>query len=292
LESELQKLIDDNLTQLFGFTFIKAQPSVEGEPFRLDTVAYDPSSNAFVIIEYKNIKSGSLVDQGYTYLNILLKNKADFVLLYNEKIGKPKAKKDFDWTQTRIIFVAPKFNDYQKRAASFEDLPIFLYEVSRYENDIVSVMPIGKVPVRVGQGSKSSSEVKSQSALETVNREIEVYTEDMHLAKGNETIKDLYDRIKEAILSWDDTTVDVKKVYIAFKLQTNFTDIMVQNKSLKIAINLRIGELNDPQGIAKDMVTVPTGHHGNGDYQVEIKNDDDLEYVLSLIKQAYKKQKA
>ena len=54
-------------------------------------------------------------------------------------------------------------------------------------------------------------------------------------------------------------------------------------------INLRKGELNDPQGLARDISV--TGHHGNGDYQIQISTDDDLEYVLSLIKQAYKKQK-
>lgn len=30
------------------------------------------------------------------------------------------------------------------------------------------------------------------------------------------------------------------------------------------------------------------GHWGNGDYQVIVKNDDDLEYIMSLIKQAIK----
>lgn len=77
-------------------------------------------------------------------------------------------------------------------------------------------------------------------------------------------------------------------MYVAFKVQTNFADITIQNRALKIWINLSKGELNDPHGLARDVSTI--GHHGNGDYQVQISNDDDLEYVLSLIKQAYKKQ--
>jgi predicted transport protein len=289
LESELQRLIDDNLTQVFGFTFIKDQFAIEGEPFRLDTVAYDPSVNAFVIIEYKNIKNASLVDQGYTYLQILLKRKADFVLLFNEQLKETKTAKDFDWSQSRIVFISPKFTDYQKRAATFEDMPFALFEVSRYDSDIIAVTAVGKTPVRIDQVLRANSDVKKPTVFETVDKEIEVYTEGMHLSKGSEEIRDLYERIKETFLSWGDITIDPKKVYIAFKVQSNFTDITIQHKSLKIFINVRKGELVDPQGFARDITQ--TGHHGNGDYQVQISNDDDLEYVLSLIKQAYKKQK-
>jgi predicted transport protein len=289
LESEMQTLLDDNLSKIFGLTFVKDQFAIEGEQVRLDTVAYDPNANAFVIIEYKNKNNASLVDQEYTYLQVLLRRKADFVLLYNEQMKASKMVKEFDWSQSRVIFVSPKFTDFQKRAASFEDMPFTLYEVSRYENDIIAVNPVGKAPVRIAQVLRSNTDAKAVTAFSAVDSEIEVYTEDMHLAKGGEDIKNLYERIKEAFLSWGDITVEIKKVYIAFKVQTNFADITIQNKALKIFINLRKGELTDPQGLARDISE--TGHHGNGDYQVQISNDDDLEYVLSLIKQAYKKQK-
>ncbi|MCL2675962.1 MAG: DUF5655 domain-containing protein, partial [Firmicutes bacterium] len=268
---------------------VKDQFIIEGEPFRLDTVAYDPNANAFVIIEYKNVKNASLVDQGYTYLQVLLKRKADFVLLYNEQMKATKTVKDFDWSQSRIVFVSPKFTDYQKRAATFEDMPFTLFEVSRYDNDIIAVSAAGKVPVRIDQVSRLHTETKIPTAFDIVSSEIEVYTEEMHLERANEVVRNLYERIKETFLSWGDITVDVKKVYIAFKVQTNIADITVQNKALKIFINMRKGELSDPQGLARDISAI--GHHGNGDYQVQISTDDDLEYVLSLIKQAYKKQK-
>ena len=51
----------------------------------------------------------------------------------------------------------------------------------------------------------------------------------------------------------------------------------------KIFINTKIGSLDDPKGIAKDVSTI--GHRGNGDYQIQIENDKDLEYIMSLIKQ-------
>jgi predicted transport protein len=45
--------------------------------------------------------------------------------------------------------------------------------------------------------------------------------------------------------------------------------------------------LNDAKGIAKDVSKV--GHFGNGDYGVKVTNDEELEYIMSLIKQVYLK---
>jgi predicted metal-dependent hydrolase len=52
---------------------------------RVDSLGYDKESNSFVIVEYKRDKSFSVIDQGYAYLALLLNNKAEFILLYNQK---------------------------------------------------------------------------------------------------------------------------------------------------------------------------------------------------------------
>ena len=52
---------------------------------------------------------------------------------------------------------------------------------------------------------------------------------------------------------------------------------------------MKIGSLNDPMNISRDMSK--TGHHGNGDYVVEISNEDDIENVIPLIKQSLKVNK-
>ena len=50
--------------------------------------------------------------------------------------------------------------------------------------------------------------------------------------------------------------------------------------------NTKAGTLDDPRNIARDVSN--TGHWGNGDYQIQISNDEDIEYIFSLIKQLYK----
>ena len=57
----------------------------------------------------------------------------------------------------------------------------------------------------------------------------------------------------------------------------------MQKKAIKIFINAKFGSINDPKNIAKDVSNI--GHRGNGEYQIQIENDNDLEYIMSLIKQ-------
>ena len=82
LEKEIQKLTEGNLETIFGLDFVKSEFSLNN--FRIDTLAFDKSASSFVVIEYKRDKNFSVIDQGYAYLSLMLNNKADFILEYNE----------------------------------------------------------------------------------------------------------------------------------------------------------------------------------------------------------------
>ena len=122
----------------------------------------------------------------------------------------------------------------------------------------------------------------------TIIDEIKVYTEDDHLEGANIEIKELYERFKIGILNIGDEygafEIKPKKLYIAFVLGTNVVDIHIQKKQIKMWINLHINELKDEKKLAKDVSSI--GHWGNGDYELAISNDEQLEYILSLIKQS------
>jgi len=124
LEKDIQKLTEDNLYDIFGLDFVKSEFALNN--FRIDTLAFDKHSNSFVIIEYKRDKSFSVVDQGYAYLSLMLNNKADFILEYNEKMKDNLERKDVDWSQSRVLFLANSFTVYQQNAINFKDLPIEL----------------------------------------------------------------------------------------------------------------------------------------------------------------------
>jgi len=283
LEKEIQSLTEQNLNTIFGLDFVKSEFALNN--FRIDTLAFDKDANAFVIIEYKRDKNFSVIDQGYAYLSLMLNNKADFILEFNENLDKTLKRNDVDWSQSRVMFISPAFTTYQREAINFKDLPIELWEVKRYESNSVSYEQIQKAGAQ--ESIKTIS--KTDNTIDHVAKEIKVYSEQEHLENINEEIQELYEKFKSAILNLDNLEIKPKKKYIAFVAGRNVIDILPQKKALKMWINLSHGELDDPKNITRDVSS--TGHWGNGDYEIQVKTDEDLEYILSLVKQSIKKNK-
>ncbi len=283
LEKEIQELTEYNLKTILGLDFVKSEFVLNN--FRIDTLAFDKEANAFVIIEYKRNKNFSVIDQGYAYLSVMLNNKADFILEFNENLDKTLKRNDVDWSQSRVLFISPAFTNYQREAINFKDLPIELWEVKRFENNTVSYEQIQKAGAR--ESIKTIS--KTDRTIDNVAKEIKVYSEQEHLENVNEEIKELYEKLKNAILNFENIEIKPKKKYIAFVSGKNVVDIHPQRKGLKIWINMTIGELDDPKKITRDVSSI--GHWGNGDYELQISSDENLEYLMSLIKQSIKKNK-
>jgi len=283
LEREIQSLFESNLLQVMGLHLVKSEFSIKNK--RIDTLAFDPESKAFIIIEYKRNKNISVVDQGFTYLSLMLENKADFIIEYNETLKGNLKRNEVDWTQTRVAFVSTSFTENQKTATNFKDIAIELWEVKRYENNLISINEVRK--------SKSAESIKPLAAnnekLKAVTEQIKVYSEEDHLQNKPNDVKELYETFKTAILNLsDDIEVEYRKEYIAFRKNSNFADINVQRKGIKLWINMKKGSLDDPKNLMRDVSEI--GHWGNGDYELVIKDDKNLEYIMSLVKQALENQ--
>ncbi len=278
LEKEIQSLFEKNLFEIMGLEMVNTEFVIKGK--RIDTLGFDTQSKAFVIIEYKRDKNVSVIDQGFTYLSLMLENKADFVLTYNETLKKAIHSSAIDWSQTRVAFVSTSFTENQRLATNFKDIAIELWEVKRYENDLISINPIKK--------TKSAESIKpftqSNTVIKSVTDEIKVYTEEDHTKGYPEEIIELYESFKNAILNLvDDIEIVPKKLYIAFKKNKNISDIVITKKGIRIFINLKKGQLEDPKNSVRDVSQ--TGHWGNGDYEVFVKDTENLEYIMFLIKQ-------
>lgn len=283
LEKEIQILTEENLQVVFGLEFIKSEFSLHN--FRVDTLAFDKDASSFVIIEYKRDKNFSVIDQGYAYLSLMLNNKSDFILEYNETQKNTLKRDDVDWSQSRVIFISPFFTQYQREAINFKDLPIELWEIKRYSNKTANY---SKIQTAGAQESVKTIS-RQDETIEKVSSEIKVYTETEHTASGTDEIKELYEKFKKAILNLDQLEVQPKKKYIAFVGDTNVIDIEIQRNALKLHINLKKGELDDPKKLFRDVSEI--GHYGNGDFELQIRNDENLEYIMSLVKQSIKKNK-
>lgn len=285
-EKDIQTLVEKNLKTLLHLDFIRSEFSLNN--FRIDTLTFDNETKSFVIIEYKRDKNFSVIDQGYAYLSLMLNNKADFILEFNENRQTTLKRSDVDWSQSKVIFISPQFANYQREAINFKDLPIELWEIKRFENETISFEQIQKTSAK--ESIKTIS--RNNETVETVNKEVKVYTEQDHIQKVDDETKELYEQVKERIISLsENVTVNPKKLYIGFRVDNNtFCDVVLQGKGLKLFLNLKSGDLQDQKNIARDVSNV--GHWGNGSYEIKLTDLEDIDYVISLLKQSLRKNKA
>ncbi len=283
LEREIQTLFEQNLAEFTGLIFVKSEFTIKNN--RIDTLAFDPESQAFVIIEYKRERNYSVIDQGVSYLNLMLEYKADFIVEYNETQDKPLKRQDVDWSQSRIMFVSPSFTDFQKQSTNFKDLGIELWEIKRYQDGIISVNPLQKA-----KSAPSIKQVKTSESddIQKIAKEIVQYDEDYHLANKSDDIKELYEQFRDSILGLaPDLEVHTKKMYIALrKGKRNYVYMNIGVKQIRIWLNMPFEKLDDPKKLARDVTNV--GHWGNGDCEIVVADTENLEYILSLVKQVLK----
>ncbi|MCI6216375.1 MAG: DUF5655 domain-containing protein [Mollicutes bacterium] len=285
LEKDIQTLVEKNMRSLLGYEFLGTEFPIES--FRFDSVAFDKENNSFVIIEYKNRKNEALVDQGLAYLNTFLRRKADFVLLYNEVKKQSKLVKDFDWSQTKLVFISPKFTSYQLKSVAFKNFANFhLFEIKQYANGMISFEE-----KEVERDFDANLHGNEKSEADLIRKEIDTYTEAEHLNKANEGIRELYELLKERILELGDIKIVPKKMYIAFKAATNVCDVVVRKSDILLMLNLQEDQLKDNDKVCRLMKKDGNkiGHWGNGDYQVLLKEPEELDYLMTLIRQSYKK---
>lgn len=249
---------------------------------RIDSLLFDSESRSFIIVEYKKEKNFSVIDQGFAYLALLLNNKAEFILIYNERNQKPLKKDDVDWSQSKVLFISPYFTTYQRKAIEFKDLPIELWEIKLFSNDTVLINQIQTFDKR-----ESINKLNQKSeVIKNVSNEIRVYTEQEHFSRSSKEIVSIYEELKEAVFSISSTIKSEPKAkYVGFIRNKHFVDVIYYKESLLLILNMRKGSLIDPKNIAKDVSQV--GHWGNGDYSIKLDASKNLGYVLTLIRQAY-----
>jgi predicted transport protein len=279
LERDIQNIFEQNLDSIFALQLVKSEFIIKNK--RIDTLAFDETTKGFVIIEYKKDRNISIVDQGFAYLSLMLQNKAEFIIEHNENLNKGLKRNEIDWSQCRVIFVAPSFTENQKLSSDFQDIAIELWEVKKYENDIIGINQIKK------SSRESIKQISGKDeSRKAVTREIKVFTEADHMEKGSEEMIELYNEIKSRILELNEVEISPTKFYIGFKLRKKvITDVELQRKQLRIRINLKKGQLDDPRNLFDDVSN--KGHWGLGDYEAKINTTSDIDYLMSFIKQAY-----
>lgn len=115
------------------------------------------------------------------------------------------------------------------------------------------------------------------------------YTIDDHTHLLNPTIRALFESFRKEVIALDPcVSEEFLKIYVAYKAESNFVDVVPQAKRLRLTLNLNFSEINDPKGLCKDVTEI--GTWGNGNVEVNLASLDELPYVIGLVRQALEKQ--
>ncbi len=284
LERNLQELFEANLEEILSIVFLAREYSTSFGG-RIDTLGIDKNGSP-CIIEYKKNQNDNVINQGLSYLRWLLDHKANFEILCRNK----KIDIEIDWDSPRVICIAETYNKFDLDTADIlqqhQAINVELLRYRIYDENILYLEPENYQKVKI---STSGIVKKTKQGKEKPERLQKTYSVEDHLADISKGTVALFQNLREKILSLDQNiTEEAKAKYIAYKTSTNFADVVVKQYGLKIFLNVKSGQLKDPKNLARDLAKPKAiGHWGNGDYEVKLESEKELDAVFELIKQSY-----
>ncbi|MCB0539679.1 MAG: DUF262 domain-containing protein [Bacteroidetes bacterium] len=264
---------------------------------------YNFRSRNYLLESLENHNRKELVNaENYTIEHILPQNQNVSIQWQNE-LGE-------DWERTKAKYLHSlgnlsltgynselsdrPFSDKKTIPGGFDTSPLFLNESVRAEtkwNEEAILRRASKLAERACLVWKEPSLPEDKLNLYREPEEVKehsVYSIEHYDHLQGEML-DLYRQLEKRILNLDATVrVEFKKLYIAFKAQTNFVDIVPQKKRLRLSLNTQFDKIKDPKGYCKDVSGL--GRWGNGDVEVGLENLSQLDYVMDLIEQAFEEQ--
>jgi predicted transport protein len=119
--------------------------------------------------------------------------------------------------------------------------------------------------------------------------ETPIYTIEYHPHLIAGPMRDVFEAFRKQVLALDPcVTEEFLKLYVAYKAETNFVDVVPQARRLRLSLNMAFPEITDPRGICSDVSGL--GRWGNGDVEVGLASLNELPYVMGLVRQSLEKQ--
>lgn len=289
LEKDLQQLIENNLETIFNCRLIATEFSTGNiHSGRIDTLAISEDNNP-VIIEYKKVASSDLINQSLYYLHWIRDHKGDFQIAANRTLGKDI---EIDWSDIRVICLAPEYKKYDLHAVQVMGANIELWQYKTYDNGILNIEEVYKRTTSTTNQDTAYISSKNPVIVEAgkkaaLTRKTATYTLEEHFENLDENILELFNTIRDYIVSIDSSIEETpKKNYIAYKTSQNFACLQTYKRKLTLFLKLDANQVNPMPKQCRDVSEI--GHFGTGDFELIIKELADFEETRHLINEAYK----
>ena len=287
-EKELQLLIEKNLETIFNCKFIASEFSTGSiHAGRIDTLALSEDGNP-VIIEFKVVESSQLINQSLFYLSWLNDHKGDFQVATESALNQ---KIEIDWSDIRVLCIAPGYKKYDLHAVEMMGANIELWEYKYYENGVFCLEEVfkkSKSLTKAGTFENNKNPIMVEAGKKAaITRATGSYTFDEHVKKIDSKKENLVINLQSFILDLEDTIEEVpKKLYVAYKVTQNFVCMEIHKNEILLYLKINPEELEIIPKYGRDVRNI--GHFGTGDFELRIKNIEELEGSKEFIKKAFK----
>ena len=282
-EKDLQHLIENNLDTIFNCKFV-ASEFFTGQVHsgRIDTLALSEDSNP-VIIEYKVVESSDLINQSLYYLSWIKDHKGDFKVECSKTLGNVEV----DWSDVRVICIAPGYKKYDLHAVQVMGANIELWEYRLYEDgSFVLEEVLKRSDVKIAVAASVNSHLINAGKKAATTKKTQIYSIEEHYKKTNDKMRELLKSLQEFILDIDEAVEEVpKKFYIAYKFTQNFVCIEVRKDKLVLFLKINPDEIPLTPKISRDVRKI--GHFGTGDFEFTLTSSDQLEEAQQLIRKSF-----
>ncbi len=135
----------------------------------------------------------------------------------------------------------------------------------------------------------SQDEISRWAKAPETEKQQTTYSIEDHDYLTRPNVRELFDALRAEVKKLDSEVSETfLKYWIAYKVNTNFVDVVPKAKGLRLSINLKYPEISDPAGMTEDISE--KGRWGNGDVSVHYRKLEELPYIMGLIRQSYEKQ--
>lgn len=287
-EKQLQHLIERNLGVVFNCRLVATEYSTGSQHAgRIDTLALSEDGNP-VIIEYKKVESSELINQSLYYLAWIHDHRGDFEMAVQKALGAGLA---VDWTDVRVICIAPNYKKFDLHAVQVMGTNIELWTYRLFANgtlNLEEVLQRAAVPQQTGLVSGKNPVMVAAGKKAALTRKSATYSFEQHLDGKPEATRALALAVQEFILKLDPAIEEhPKKLYVAYRTSQNIVCMELHQKHLALFLKLDPKQHPGPSGISRDVSGI--GHFGTGDLKITVRSAPDLERAKPSIMAAYQR---
>jgi predicted transport protein len=282
-EQHLQSLIEKNLPTVFGCRFVASEFATgQQHSGRIDTLALSEDNNP-VIIEYKKVKSSELINQSLFYLSWIQDHHGDFKIAAQKELGSSVV---VDWSNIRVICLAPNYKKYDLHAVQVIGLNIELWTYRLYNNGSLYLDEVLQESVTTAGSSSKKRLTATQKA--NVTKKTGAVTVDQHFEGKPKGVQGLARSVQEFLFGLDPSMKEIpNKYYLAYKISQNIACMEIQTKRVLLYVKLDPNETGTTRNFSRDVTKI--GHYGTGNLELSLKTVEDFDLAKPLLELAYQR---